>query len=85
MNTLMADIASAHPTIQVSVPRIWEKVHARVHEKLDRIPSCLHRHRRRPSRSGMFEMGSCPVFLGRPTTAVGRDAIFSSTKCDFTS
>ena len=37
-HTLMADIASAHPTIQVSVPRIWEKVHARVHEKLAEAP-----------------------------------------------
>ncbi|HBP20580.1 MAG TPA: long-chain fatty acid--CoA ligase [Planctomycetes bacterium] len=32
--TLMDDIREVEPTVQVSVPRIWEKLHARLHEHL---------------------------------------------------
>jgi long-chain acyl-CoA synthetase len=42
-HTLMDDIRDVHPTIQVSVPRIWEKVHARIQERLAAAPP--HRQR----------------------------------------
>jgi long-chain acyl-CoA synthetase len=38
-HTLMDDIREVEPTVQVSVPRIWEKLHARLREHVERAPA----------------------------------------------
>ncbi|MEZ6187402.1 MAG: long-chain fatty acid--CoA ligase [Planctomycetota bacterium] len=42
-HTIMDDLRTAEPNFQVSVPRIWEKVHARILERLGQAPK--HRQR----------------------------------------
>lgn len=42
-HTILDDMRSVEPNLQVSVPRIWEKIHARIMEKLPSAP----RHRQR--------------------------------------
>ncbi|MCA8925216.1 MAG: long-chain fatty acid--CoA ligase [Planctomycetes bacterium] len=42
-HTIMDDIRSVEPSLQVSVPRIWEKVHARILERVASAP--IHRQR----------------------------------------
>ncbi len=48
LDTLMDDIREVEPTVQVSVPRIWEKLHARLLDMVATAPA----HRRR-----LFEWG----------------------------
>lgn len=39
LDTLMDDIREVEPTVQVSVPRLWEKLHARILDMVARAPT----------------------------------------------
>ncbi|MGE0707805.1 MAG: long-chain fatty acid--CoA ligase [Planctomycetota bacterium] len=60
-HTLMDDIRDVEPTVQVSVPRIWEKLHARLLEHVDRMPA---------RRQRIFHWG---VEVGREAAALRRE------------
>lgn len=48
LDTLMDEIREVEPTVQVSVPRIWEKLHARILERVAQSP---------PHRQRLFHWG----------------------------
>ncbi len=60
---LMDDIREVEPTVQVSVPRLWEKLYAKLHEVLAQAPA----HRRR-----VFEWGLAVGRAAAPYRKAGR-------------
>lgn len=43
MDTIPANMAEVHPTIMLGVPRFFEKLHARIHEHVQRAPAARRR------------------------------------------
>ena len=84
-HTLMEDIREVEPMVQVSVPRIWEKAHARILERVGQAPA----HRQRlfhwalgvGLESNSYRMAGRPLPLGlRLRYGVARRAVLDRVK-----